>query len=326
MKIYAAIILLLLLGFSDAIGAPKQSISIGFIINKSRDKKDYDYLESVLQSSITTSITNISTIPLNSPDAVKKELAKNKIVLKRNCTPQEVREAAKKIKTDFFIYGDFIPIKDNSIKITLHIYSQKTDSFFTFTETALLSAEIYPFVDKITAVILNYASWDGTYIAQTIPSGRRIALLTSLPDEELNEFYLSFMRAGYKVLFIQNNADSDKIDYKTVGAFFYITTKNNSYNSLSIEAACYAESPNCFADKEDDAFRRLYDSLNKNVDCLIIVGFDKNDKSAWIRGIDLKSRNLVWINQKITGSSIYEVSKKMIQQMQTPLPSPFKAN
>jgi len=304
-------------------GVGSQSIAVWYIVNKSADK-DYDYLETVFPESLAASIGNISPLVVDTPGFVKDELHKKNISLEKKCSPSDVRETAKKIKADFFIYGEFVPVKKNNVKITLRVYSKKTDTFFTFSETVVIVAEIFPFVDKITSVIINYVSRDGQYIDELIPEGSKLAFVTGLSDAEIHELYLSFLRANYKISFIQNNSVNNKINNKSIMSFFYVTTKNNSYNSALIEENCSSEIPqNCFANEEDDSLRRLYTSMQGNVDYLIIVGFDKRRKSAWVRGIDLKNRNLIWIHPELTGSSIYEISNKMIKYMQTPMPNPF---
>ena len=314
--------LLLLLGALPSKGASYQSVAVWYAVNKSVDE-DYDYLETVLPESLAVSIRNISPFSVVTPGFVEDELYKKNVFLGKKCSPLEAREAAIRIKTDFFVFGDFVPVRKNNIKVTLNIYSRKTDTFFTFNETIVIAAEIFPFVDKITSVIVNYVLRDGQYIEGVISEGRKLAFITGLSDAETHEMYLAFMRAGYKISFIQNNSVNNKIDDKSIMSFFYITTKNNSFNSALIEEDCSSETPqNCFVNEEDDSLRRLYSSV-QGVDCLIIVGFDKKRKSAWVRGIDLKNRNLIWIHPQIKGSSVYEISNEMIMYMQTPLPDPF---
>ena len=318
----AFLILFFFFGVSPSNGASYQSVAIWYVINKSSNK-NYDYLETVFPESLAKSISNNSSLIVSAPGSVKDALHKEKASLDKICSPLEIREIAKKIKIDFFVYGEFVPVQGNNIKTTLHVYSRKTDSFFTFNETVVITAEIFPFVDKITSVIINYAL-KGQYIDDVIPKGRKLAFITGISDPELHELYLSFMRAGYRVSFIQNNSVNSKINNKSIMSFFYITTKNNSYNSALIEEDCGSVAPqNCFTDEEDDSLGGLYSSVQGDVDCLVIIGFDRRRKSAWVRGIDLKTRNLIWIHPKITGSSIYEISDKMIMRMQTPMPNPF---
>ena len=317
----AFLVLFLFLGISPSSGAPQQSIAIWYVVNKSSDK-DYDYLEKIFPESLALSISNVSSFVVNRPDFIEDELYKKKASLEKECSPSDVREIAKKIKTDFFVYGEFVPVKKNNIRTTLRIYSRKSDTFFTFTETVVITAEIFPFVDKITSAIINYVSED-RYIDRVIPEGRKLAFITGISDVEIHELYLSFMRAGYKVSFVQNSSVNSRINDKSIMSFFHIATKNNSYNSAVIEADCYSPTPkDCYANEEDDSLKRLYASAG-DVDCLVIIGFDKKRESAWVRGIDLKNRNLIWIEREITGSSIYEISNKMIMRMQTPMPDPF---
>ena len=325
-KFYSAafVILVLFFGASSSNGASRQSVAMWYIINKSANEKSYDYLETVFPESLTASINNISQLAVSSPGVFEDVLHKEKLSLEKYCSPSDVREIAEKTKTDFFIYGEFFPVKKNNIRTTLRIYSRETDTFFTFNETVVIVAEIFPFVDKITSVIINYILTNGRYIGGIIPDSRKLAFITGLPDTEIHELYLSFMRAGYRLAPIQNNSVSNKIDDKSIQSFFYITTKNNSYNSSLIEEDCSPLSPGvCFADEEDDSLQRLYSSVKGDVDYLIIVGFNKRRKSAWVRGIDLKNRNLIWIHPQITGASIYEISNEMIIQMQTPMSNPF---
>jgi len=326
LKLYSAALLISLLffGVSSSDGASHQSVAIWYIVNKSADK-NYDYLETVFPESLAVSIGNNSPLVVSAPASVENELYEEKVSLKKSCSPSRAREMAEKIKTDFFVYGEFVPVKKNNIKTTLRIYSRKADTFFTFNETIVIAAEIFPFVDKITSVIINYVLRNGQYIADVIPERRKLAFITGISDTEIHELYLSFMRAGYRVSFIQNNSFNNKIDDRSIMSFFYITTKHNSYNSALIEEDCTSEAPQgCFADKEDDSLKRLYYSVDGDVDCLIIIGFNnKRRKSAWVRGIDLKNRNLIWIQPEITGSSIYEISNKIVTHMQTPPPDPF---
>lgn len=315
MKFRATIILVFLgiiLSNTTTYGAV-DSIAFGYITNTSKDKS-YDYLETVLPHSIASSLKNSSNISITHTGKSIDKLREHNTELKKLLTPQEAQETARKIGSNFFLYGYFSPVGKNEIRITINLYSNKTGNFFTFAQIEILRAEITPLLDKITSTLINFVSGNEIYMANRIQKKAGIGFITDLSPTEMNEFYLPFLKTDYRMMHIQNNSIETNINYKNIDAFYYITTEKSSYNNISsLEEATNADLS--FLKQKKATLRLLEESCGGNLDYIIIIGFNRSKKSAWLRGINARTQALMWIQPEIKGNSIQDICNEIIIRM-----------
>jgi hypothetical protein len=219
------------LGFSLEAGA-KPEIAFGFLSNNSKDR-NYDYLETIFPNSFANSIKNIFEVNVIKPTALQEKLQKDRLELKKYYNPYELPELMEKIGSDLFIYGKFTPLPDNQIRIVINLYSEKAGNIFTFTNVGKMETEIFRLVDRITVILLNYMANDELYLAKPIPSGVRLAFLTDVSGEELNELYQPFLEKGYSVSSAQGDSIYNRFTIDDMAPLYNIRTRNNSYDLIT---------------------------------------------------------------------------------------------
>ena len=337
MKYFAGICIAVLLFLSiplvDAEAAP--TMAFGYLANNSGDD-NFDYLETIFPNSFANSLKNIFDINVVKPIGVNKILKKYKMKLKKKYEPFELPELAEKTDADLFIYGNFTPLPDGRIKILLHLYSEQSKRLFTFTNIGRMETEIFRLVDRITDILLNFMDSKRFYMTQAIAPASRIGFFTNLTAEDLNEFYIPFLNNRYRISFFQANTLGDDIDEKNIEIFKSISTRDNSYDTITdkrkvkfltgtwtgdryikdVEAArkLFQKHDLYYQKTKNAVLDRLYKTYNGKMDYLIIVGFNSRHTKAWIRCIDLKNKDLIWMESDITGN-ITEIALKMIDRM-----------
>jgi len=332
-KISIALLLFLSIPIVDAEAAP--TMAFGYLANNSGDD-NFDYLETIFPNSFANSLKNIFDINVVKPIGVNKILKKYKMKLEKKYEPFELPELAEKTNADLFIYGNFTPLPDGRIKILLHLYSERSKRLFTFTNVGRMETEIFRLVDRITDILLNFMDTKRFYMTQPIVPSSQIGFFTNLKSEDLNEFYIPFLNSKYRVSSFQANTLGDDIDEDNIQIFKSISTRDNSYDTITdkrkvkfltgtwtgeryikdVKAArkLFQKHDLYYQKTKNAVLHRLYKTYKGRMDYLIVVGFNSRHTNAWIRCIDLKNKNLIWMESNITGD-ITEIALKMIDRM-----------
>lgn len=301
--------------------------AFGYLHNRS-ENGNYDYLETIFPNSFASSIASLHGITVLKPGIVEERLKKHGLALAKTYAPREVPQVAEKIGADFFIFGDFLPLPGNRIEIRLHICERKTREVFSFVNTGKMETEIFRLVERISGIVATYLQNDGLYKTRAVPPGARLALITNLSGEELNRLYLPFLEKGFPVLCAQNNDAVPAVDDSRFANFRYISTKTGSFEAPGEAAGpLFLHGPwnNTGFDREVEGTReffRRFDSgytetkgktlegfskaFRNSVDVLLIVGFSENRRSSWVRAIDMKDRNLLWMRSNIAPDSRFD--------------------
>ncbi len=346
MKLFARFITAVILFFSVPLtlveAAP--TMAFGYLANNSGDE-NFDYLETIFPNSFANSIKNIFDVNVIKPISVNKLLKKYKSKLEKNYRPYELPDLSEKINVDLFIYGNFTPLPGDRIKIVLHLYAENSKRIFTFTNIGKMETEIFRLVDRITNILINFMDSRRLYFTQKIKPGSRIGFFTNITANELNELYYPFLQKGYLVSYLQGNTHGDDINTGDMQIFENVTTRDNSYDiitdmrrvkflmgtwagkryseDMQFARKMFQRNDLYYQKTKDQAMERLYQTFNGKMDYILIVGFNKGRSKAWVRCINLKRKDLIWIESNIKGD-IREIGNKMIQRMSFGLKKPVK--
>ena len=332
MKFRFIIILLFAILFQSAFLSAKTA-AIGYFYNASGDQ-NYEYMEIILPNTFANAITNDFKIKSIKPSQINEVLKKHKLELKKLYSPSEFPEISEKINTDILITGEFIPLNENYIKISINIYYKKTNELFRFTTIGRIETEIFRLVDKISLKIAQFIDKDNLYRNLSIPKGTGLAILTNLESDELNSLYMEFFSKGYKISGFQATSFGDNIISSScsgnlIEKFKYIYTANDFFGIVSSQkkeeklfASAGAESK--FGEhsfikdiyvKYDLRYvldkNNLLDEFPAGADILLIIGFNSSRNKAWIRGIDIKNKNLFWVQSNIKGFNQVDIGEKI---------------
>ncbi|MCU0844931.1 MAG: hypothetical protein MUC76_08400 [Spirochaetes bacterium] len=308
-------------------GTARADAAFGYLHNRSGNG-NYDYLETIFPNSFASSISSLHDIVVLKPGIVDERLKKRGLALKKSYTPRELPKIADGAGADFFISGDFLPLPGNRIEIRLHICERKTREVFSFVNTGKMETEIFRLVERISAVVATYLRQDGLYKTRAIPAGTRVALISNLSGKELNRLYLPFLEKGFPVLCAQNNDIGEIDDGSRFSNLRYISTRTGSFAAPDdAPEAHFFHGPwnNAGFNRQVDEtgrFFRLYDSgyvetkdktlerfskgFRDSVDVLLIVGFSEDRRTSWLRAIDMKDRNLMWMRSNIAPDSRFD--------------------
>ncbi|MCP4130672.1 MAG: hypothetical protein GY754_06790 [bacterium] len=347
MKFLRIILLfLMLLGGPFLVSAQAApTMGFGYLSNKSVDY-NFDYLETIFPNSFANSIQNIFEVRVVKPTTINERLKKYKEELKKEYELHELPGIAKKLDLDFFIFGNFTPLANDNIKIVLYLYAKESNRIFSFTNIGKMETEIFKLVDRITMILVNFMKKEQLYLSKVIPGGSRLAILTNLNNAEMNALYYGFLTKGYRVSSFQANLNKNIVSEKGIDVFKHVYTRNNSYDIITDKKRVkflrgtwsggdydehvsylmnvYQVYDQKYPETKERILGKLSSSYKGSIDYLLIIGFNGSRSSAWVRAIDLKRKDLVWMQANISGSSIHEISGKMIKRMSTRLAAPFK--
>jgi len=320
------------------------TMAFGFLANNS-DDENFDYLETIFPNSFANSIKNIFDVNVVKPHSINKRLKEYKIELKKHYDPFELPEIIEKIDSDLFIFGNFTPLPNDQIKIRLHLYANGSNRLFTFTNVGKMETEIFKLVDRITMILLNFMSSEKLYMTSVIPGGSNLAILTNIDGEDLNSFYLPFLNRGFKISSFQGNSLKNLINVDMIETYKNISTDENSYEIITDHRKVKFLSGTWSGKKYDQDLKhmkyiyRKYDydykktkkgilgkissAYSGRINYLLIVGFNEGRSRAWVRCLNLKTKDLVWMQSNIKGD-VQEIADKMIKRMTTKIKDPFK--
>ncbi len=346
------IISLVILLATLLMSAPSEGaiIAFGYLENRSGDK-DYNYLENIFLDCCATSII-ISGVEVLKPPVINEKLKQNfNIKLKKGYYSYELPELVTMIGSDLFIYGNFNPLPRNRIKIVLNIYFNESREIMTITNIGRMETEIFKLVDRITITVINIIH--KFYKTQKIPPGSRLAVLTNVDGEDANKIYYAFLRKRYRITCFQGNELATHLKVRTFDNFRYITTQDNSYAAVTdwrklkffhgtwtgIEynkrvkylKGIYKKYDLKYLDIKNMLLRKLNRSFNNRIDHILIIGFNEDKNKAWLRCINIRKRDLIWIQSDIESDTLasdklLNITEKVISYMSMVSKNPHISN
>lgn len=333
----------------SAVSHARPAVAFGYLSNES-GQIDYNYIETVFPSSFASSLKAIRDVDVLRPDQVNAILHKSGTTLKKDYRPAELPELAEKTGSDVFVYGKFLPLEDNRIKIVLHLFVRSSRELFTFTDIGRMETQIFRIVDRVSIKMVNFLGDNSRYRAAPIPPGSRIGLLSNLNGPEINRLYMAFMKHDYRVLSVQSADLHSSIDREIIEKFKYIRTENNSYRYIDdfsavplftgtwagrehaekLEAVkrMYAIYNTDYEKKMTDSMRRMSQAFNGGIDYLMIIGFSGSRKTAWARCIDVRSSDFVWMETKVFTDEeepVAGIVNGLVHRMTDEITNPFES-
>ncbi len=316
----AALLCLLMLA---AVVAPRAAtaatMAFGYLENTGRDA-NYDYLEKIFPNSFASSIRDIFVVDVMKPDQIEAKLKKRGLTLKKQFKQRELPKYTKAMGADFFIYGSFRILPGNAIAIKLNLYQKKRNKLFTFINEGKMETEIFRLVDRVTRIMVQMLAKSNSYRNKPVAPRSKIAVLTNLDDEQLNRLYFMLFQKGYTVSAVQANGGLRPLDKKLLSIFKNVTSRDNSFDIATspkgpvLLTGTWAGERHAKRIKELSRFMNEYDDdyiatkfkildrlSARGVDYLMVICFERN--GAWIRCIDLKKKDIIWIQANIRGST-----------------------
>ena len=337
------IIALTLLSYGSAHAVP--SMAFGYLANESNDA-DFEYLETIFPNSFANSINNIFEVRVIKPGQINKRLEKYKTTLQRHYKSFEVPDLMDKINTDFFIFGKFSPLPDNNILIVLNFYERGSNILFTFSNIGKMESEIFKLVDRITQILINLLDVEEFYKTGVITKKSCLGVITNLEGAELNELYHNFMKNGYRISSMQGNTIYNHVKENLIKTFRFIYSENNSYDIITdrrktkllqgtwsgkkyqdkIQQVKYLYSYYDFrySETKEAILKKISKSYQDSINYLMIIGFNKKRTSAWLRCINMKNMNLMWMQRNIKGGNITAITENIIKKMTEKMNIPFE--
>ena len=307
------------------------TVAFGYLINKSGDV-NYEYMETIFPNSFASSLNNIFRASMISPGQADAILKKQKSRLEKQYQPYELLDLNEKLGSDYFIYGSFLVMPGDRIKIILNLYCHDLNTIFSFTSVGRMEAEIFKLVDRVASIMFDFLEKDKFYMTRGVPKGSKIGIFTNLQGRNLNYLYCSFLKSGYRVASIQANYLYNNLTSGIIENFQTVSEAENSYEAISDPRAIQFL-PGDRHNKETAAIRDMYlkfdlkyadtksNAMGKLVayhaiDKILIIGFNAIKTKAWVRCLDLRTRDLILMESNITGS-IPAICDKIIGRMST---------
>jgi hypothetical protein len=306
------------------------TIAVGNFVNVSTNR-GYDYLESILPTALAGSLDSKFRISTIKPRVIE-EVIKNK--LQREYTEQDLYNISSQIKAEYFVFGSFEPLSDNRIKTVINIYKVSSSNIFTFTDIGYLEVELFRLIDKLSLNVKNITDPVMFYKSESIRPDSRLAVLTNLNGEDLNSLYYEILNRGHRLNSFQGNSIYNNINTENINKFYFITSNNASYrkiyypeeikliygtwagsgyySDLKNKQKIYERFTFNFNNTGQQAFSDITKAAPRQIDYLLIIGFNDNRNEAWIRCINLKTGNLIFTESAISGSSIEDITRKIM--------------
>ncbi len=311
--------------------APK--IAFGYLANTSNDA-NYDYLETIFPNSFANTLKNMFKVKVVKPEKVNDFLKRRNKKLKKRYEPYELSRLTRKLKADIFIHGEFTPLPGNQVKIILNIYQRGSNKIFSFTNVGRMETEIFKLVDRIAQVVIQFMSSEQIFQKGIVPKNSRIGILTNLQGLDLNMLYGTFLGSGYTLGGVHGNTLENKLPVSLLDRFKYFKLKNDYYDYITdlrkLRFPFGQWSGQRYRDRIDTIKRlyRIYDAgyldtisemltrlaANYNIDYLIIIGFNKKKNRAWVRCINPRTSELVWMQSRIRGN-VPDIAREIIDTM-----------
>lgn len=329
----------------------KTTVAFGYLTNRSGNP-NFNYMEIIFPNSFASSIAAVYDCNVIKPLKLNELLETKQLTLQKHYENHELPQITKTINCDLFIFGYFIPLPDNTIKIVLTLYESGSNQIFTFTNIGRMETEIFKIIDRVTLVLFDFFGKNGFFMSKPIMRGSSVGLITNLNPQELNYIYAEFFNAGYSVIAVQGNGlDSYYAhDNKIMNYFKYISTDANSYDIITdwsmFRMTLGAWDGKTKKERQED-LRKIYEiyDLNykalkntvlqkyKNIyprcDYLLFAVYDDARTSCWARAIDIKTKQLIFMHSNITASGMSKdlpkTTRQLITVIQTPTALPQKS-
>jgi len=306
---------------------------MGFAYFENRSKSnEYDYLSKVLPISLAASIEANYGINTRKPAEIDQALVKNGgEPLKPRYSDRELPELSKKIgQIDYFLYGHYQTLEDNSIDISISIYDTRTLELFTFSTVGKMEVEVFHLVDRLTGIMNDFLGKEHIYQEIEIPEKAKIGFITNLDAESLNRFYMPFMEKGFGIIATQSNElENHLIDDPMREKLKYLALKKTLFDrvrkgdpikfeyspAFGRRAFMYQQTQKdlikkyyySYPEMQDTALKKLAAAFKFKIDFLILVMFNESGTEAWLRCFDLRrfDSHLVWLQSGIQANGKY---------------------
>jgi len=326
------------------------TIAFGYLDNKSGNA-NYDYLETIFPNSFASSIKSVFKVEIKKTFQIGEELGRHNLKLQKHYEYYELPEITGRIGADIFIFGSFLPLSNNQIKIEITLFERESGEVFTFTNIGKMETEIFKLVDRISLIVINFLGGENFYKRRNIAPGTRIALLTNIDGMEFNTLCQPFMEKAYPVMALHGDDLKTSFDPAHFESFRYIRTKNCSYDiiadtrqvrfytsgwtgkkyrqwAVSVKAA-YTKYDLDYTEIKNSTLERLHKSFGGAIDILFIIGFSADRKSCWLRAIDVKEKELIWTwsnlrTAALRGDPVRQMGEKIAGAMQEEIKNPFE--
>jgi hypothetical protein len=315
------------------------TMAFGYLANTTGDS-NYDYLETIFPNSFANSLRKSFKINVLKPNEVNGRLARHDLVLEKSYRDHEMQSIMEKVSADFFILGSFVTLPLNRVQITMSLYARGSGTVFTFTNTGRMETEIFRLVDRIASIMVNFFGSDNLYRTEAVRPGARLGIITNIDGADLNDLYFTFMSRGYKVASLQGNYLKGIVSRDEIERFRYVSAANNSFDLITdtrtftfrfgpwageryldrISGIRYAYKVYDleFQKTRNEVLGKLSARFG-GIDNLIVIGFDQKVQKAWVRCLNVREKDLVWMQSNITGKTSGEIAAKMIEKMSAPV-------
>jgi hypothetical protein len=309
------------------------TIAVGNFSNISSNRS-YDYLESILPTALAGSLDSNFRINTIKPREIE-EIIKNK--LQRDYSEQDLYNISSQIKAEYFVFGTFEPQSGNRIKTVINIYKVSSSNIFSFTDIGFLEVELFRLIDKLSLHVKNITDPVMLYKSESISPGSRFAVLTNIEGEYLNSLYYEILNRGHRLNSFQGQSIYSNLGSEDINKFYHITTTSASYRriyypdeikliygtwagpayykNLKNKQKLYEKYIVSFNSTGQKAFSEINKSAPGEIDYLLIIGFNDNRNKAWIRCINLKTGNMIFTASAISGSSVGDITKKIMANL-----------
>ncbi len=312
--------LVLVIGMIAARAEAAPTMAFGYLVNRSHDA-NYDYLETLFPNSFANALRNIFYVTIIKPGQIDRELGKDGLSLEKQYRPHELMELTERISADYFIYGDFDILPNDRISIRLNVYGRGLNRVFTFSNVGAMEKEIFKLVDRITLIMVDFLGKNNFFMSGIVPRGSKIGIFTNLQGADLNRLYCAFLNAGYGVASMQVNYIDNNLTADMIESFKCIEAAGTSYRRVSNPQAVRFLHGTWTGERyyEEITYTReayrIYDAgytaarsavLNglvarHAIDMVMVIGFNASRTRAWVRCLDIKNNDLIWMQSNIRG-------------------------
>ncbi len=346
-RLVLAVIVFTLLMFTSADSRrPKPVVAFGFLTNETGGG-GYSFIETIFPTAFARAIADRYDIDVMSPADVENLLKKNKDSLRKSYAYYELPELADKLKAQVFINGSYEVREGKTFRISINVFTRGSNEVFTFTNIGKMESDVRRLVDRVGVIIMDFFEKD-YYKLSDIPPDSRIGILTNLDNLELNCLYAAFLGRNYPVIALQGNHLKAYIGNESIEKFKYIRTGRSSFTSITdwrkinlytgswanlrqkrgieLVKKIYRIYDLNYPGLKDSALSRLRLAFSEKLDYLMIIGFNDRRTSAWMRCIDLREKDLVWLKDNYrsdAGDPLVGISRKIVESLTQPAVNPF---
>lgn len=320
------------------------TVAFGYFSNRS-ENRGLDYLQQVLPNSFASALKNKHDVDTVKPGKLLFLNSESSGYAGREIEEKELPSISPYVGADYYVYGSYEPLAGNRIRLNVKIYKTYTNRVFSFIEEGQLETEIFRLVDRISYRIKNIASESMLYKSEAIAKKSKLSIITNIGGEDLNVLYYSFLKNGYRLSSVQGNELYTYIDENQINALSTMSASNAYYNIISDRSAIdlphgtwsgtkyykdlleqrdvYNKYAFNFEKTFEELSKRIQNFQENSFDYFVVIGFNKDLKNAWIRCISIKHNRLIVTESGITGSSVEEISDKIINTLSSDLPGKF---